>query len=102
MSVEFLKKIRNTEKECEKKLKVAESTKQNAIMEAEKVSILKVRDTDIQARLEAEKIIASIKDRVEQEYVKMLNESELENNNLKEKTRKIKKQALEYILSTIM
>ena len=102
MSIEFLKKIRNTEKECEKKLKVAESTKQNAIMEAEKVSILKVRDTDIQARLEAEKIIASIKDRVEQEYVKMLNESELENNNLKEKTRKIKKQALEYILSTIM
>ena len=102
MSIEFLKKIRNTEKECEKKLKVAESTKQNAIMEAEKVSILKVRDTDIQARLEAEKIIASIKDRVEQEYVKMLNESELENNNLKEKTRKIKKQALEYILSIIM
>lgn len=102
MSVDFLKKIRNTEKECEKKLKVAESTKQNAIMEAEKVSILKVRDTDIQARLEAEKIIASIKDRVEQEYVKMLNESELENNNLKEKTRKIKKQAFDYILSIIM
>lgn len=102
MSVEFLKKIRNTEKECEKKLKSAESTKQTAIMEAEKVSILKVRDIDIQARLEAEKIIASIKDRVEQEYVKMLNESELENNNLKEKTRKIKKQALDYILSMIM
>jgi len=102
MSVEFLKKIRNTEKECEKKLKIAESTKQNAIMEAEKVAILKVRDTDIQARLEAEKIIASIKNRVEQEYVKMLNESELENNNLKEKTRKVKKQALDYILSIIM
>ncbi len=101
MSVEFLKVIRETEKKCEQKLKKAETSKQNAIMEAEKSAVLRVRDTEIQAKEEADKILSSVGDRVEKEYVKVLNIFEEEQNKLKEKAKKIEKKAVDYILSNI-
>ena len=101
MSVEFLKVIRETEKKCEQKLKNAETSKQDAIMEAEKSAVLRIRDAEIQAKEEADKILSSVGDKVEKEYVKILNIFEEEQNKLKEKAKKIEKKAVDYILSNI-
>jgi vacuolar-type H+-ATPase subunit H len=101
MSVEFLKVIRETEKKCEQKLKKAETSKQNAIMDAEKSAVLRVRDAEIQAKEEANKILSNVGDQVEKEYVKVLNIFEEEQNKLKEKAKKIEKKAVDYILSNI-
>ena len=101
MSVEFLKDIRETEKKCEEKLKKAETTKQNAIMEAEKSAVLRIKDAEIQAKEEADKILSNVEDRVEKEYIKVLNIFEEEQNKLKEKAKKIEKKAVDYILSNI-
>ena len=102
MSVEFLKTIRETERECEQDIKNAETTKQNALMEAEKKTVLKIRDTEIQAREEANKILSDVKDRSEKEYVKMLNLYEEEQNELKAKAKKQEKKAIDFILEEIM
>ena len=101
MSVEFLKTIRETERECEQKIKNAETEKQNALMEAEKQAVLSIRESEIQAKEEATKILSGVKDRVEEEYVKMLNIFEEEQNKLKERAKKVDKQAIDLILSNI-
>jgi len=101
MSVEFLKNIRETEKKCEQKLKKAETSKQNAIMEAEKSVVLRIRDAEIQAKEKANQILSSVEERVEKEYVKILNIFEEEQNKLKEKAKKIEKKAVDYIISNI-
>ena len=101
MSVEFLKVIRETEKKCEEKLKKAEASKQTAIMEAEKAAVLKVRDAEIQAKEEANKMLSNVGNRVEKEYIKTLNVFEEEQNKLKEKAKKIEKKAVDFILSNI-
>jgi vacuolar-type H+-ATPase subunit H len=101
MGVEFLKIIRETEKKCEQKLKKAETSKQNALMEAEKSAVLRIRDAEIQAKEEADKILSSVGDKVEKEYIKVLNIFEEEQNKLKEKAKKIEKKAVDYILSNI-
>lgn len=102
MSVDFLKTIRDTEKECEQDIKNAESSKQNAIMEAEKKAVLKIRDVEIRAKEEADKILSGVKDRVEKEYVKMLNSFEEEQNELKTKAKKLEKKAIEIIFAEIV
>jgi len=102
MSVDFLKTIRETERECEQDIKNAETTKQNALMEAEKKTVLKIRDTEIQAKEEATKILSGVKDRIEKEYVKMLNLYEEEQNELKAKAKKQEKKAIDFILTEVM
>ncbi|MCK5141570.1 MAG: hypothetical protein KAQ70_05200 [Candidatus Heimdallarchaeota archaeon] len=102
MSVDFLKTIRKTERECEQDIKNAETTKQNALMEAEKKTVLKIRDTEIQAKEEATKILSSVKERIDKEYVKMLNLYEEEQNELKAKAKKQEKKAIDFILEEIM
>ncbi len=101
MSVEFLKIIRETEKKCEQKLKKAEASKQNTIMEAEKKAVLRIRDAEIQAKEEADKILSNVGNKVEKEYTKILNVFEEEQNKLKEKAKKIEKKAVDYILTNI-
>jgi len=101
MSVEFLKTIRETERECEQKIKNAETEKQTALMEAEKQAVLSVRESEIQAKEEASKILSGVKSQVEKEYVKMLNKFEEEQNELKERAKKVDKQAVDLILSNI-
>ena len=102
MSVDFLKTIRETERECEQDIKNAETAKQNALMEAEKKAVLKIRDTEIQAKEKATKILSDVKDRVEKEYVKMLNSYEEEQNELKAKAKKQEKKAIDFILAEIL
>jgi vacuolar-type H+-ATPase subunit H len=102
MSVDFLKTIRETERECEQDIKNAETTKQNALMEAEKKTVLKIRDTEIQAKEEATKILSGVRDRVEKEYVKMLNLFEEEQNELKAKAKIQEKKAVDFVLEEIM
>ena len=102
MSVDFLKTIRETERECEQDIKNAETTKQNALMEAEKKTVLKIRDTEIQAKEEATKILSGVKDRIDKEYVKILNLYEEEQNELKAKAKKQEKNAIDFILEEIM
>ncbi|MCK5304079.1 MAG: hypothetical protein KAJ72_02445 [Candidatus Heimdallarchaeota archaeon] len=102
MSVDFLKTIRETERECEQDIKNAETTKQNALMEAEKNTVLKIRDTEIQAKEEATKILSGVKDRIDKEYVKILNLYEEEQNELKAKAKKQEKNAIDFILEEIM
>ncbi|MCG3224603.1 MAG: hypothetical protein H7647_09070 [Candidatus Heimdallarchaeota archaeon] len=102
MSVDFLKTIRETERECEQDIKNAETTKQNALMEAEKKTVLKIRDIEIQAKEEATKILSGVKDRVEKEYVKMLNLFEEEQNELKAKAKIQEKKAADFVLEEIM
>ena len=102
MSVDFLKTIRETERECEQDIKNTETAKQNAIMDAEKKAVLKVRDTEIQAKEEATKILSGIKDRVEKEYVKLLNSYEEEQNELKSQAKKQEKKAIDFILTEVM
>lgn len=102
MSVDFLKTIRETEKECEQKIKNAQEEKHNAIMEAEKKSVLKLRDVEIQAKEEATKILSGVKDRVENEYAKMLNSYEQEQNELKTKAKKQEKKAIDFVLTEIL
>jgi vacuolar-type H+-ATPase subunit H len=102
MSVDFLKTIRETERECEQDIKNAETTKQNALMEAEKKTVLKIRDIEIQAKEEATKILSGVKDRVEKEYVKMLNLFEEEQNELKAKAKIQEKKAVDFVLEEIM
>ena len=102
MSVDFLKTIRETERECEQDIKNAETTKQNALMEAEKKTVLNIRDTEIQAKEEATKILSGVKDRIDKEYVKILNLYEEEQNELKAKAKKQEKNAIDFILEEIM
>lgn len=102
MSVDFLKTIRKTERECEQDIKNAETAKQNALMEAEKKTVLKVRDAEIQAKEEATKILSGVKDRIEEEYIKMLNLFEEEQNEFKTKAKKQEKKAIDFILAEIM
>ncbi|MBY8999932.1 MAG: hypothetical protein KGD64_03370 [Candidatus Heimdallarchaeota archaeon] len=102
MSVDFLKTIRETERDCEQDIKNAEMAKQNAVMEAEKRTVLKVRDAEIQAREEASKILADVKDRTEKEFVKMLNSFEEEQNEFKAKAKKQEKKAIDFIITEIM
>ena len=102
MSVDFLKTIRETERESEQDIKNAETTKQNALMEAEKKTVLKIRDTEIQAKEEATKILSGVKDRIDKEYVKILNLYEEEQNELKAKAKKQEKNAIDFILEEIM
>ena len=102
MSVDFLKTIRETERECEQKIKNAESAKNEAIMEAEKNAVLKIRDREIKAKEEADKILSGVKERVDKEYVALLNKFEEEQNKLKEKAKKIEKKAVDFLVSTIM
>ena len=101
MSVEFLKTIRKTERECEQKIKNAEAEKQTAMMEAEKQAVLSIRESEIQAKEEATKILSGVKDRVENEYVKMLNLFEEEQNKLKERAKKAGKEAIDLVLSNV-
>ena len=101
MSIEFLKTIRETERECEQKIKNAEDDKQTALMEAEKQAVLSIRESEIQANEEANKILSGVKSRVEKEYVKMLNIFEEDQNELKERAKKVDKQAIDLILSNI-
>ncbi|MCG3221211.1 MAG: hypothetical protein H7641_07510 [Candidatus Heimdallarchaeota archaeon] len=102
MSVDFLKTLRDTERECEEKIKKAETDKDEAIMEAEKKAVLKLRDKEIKAKEEANKILSGVKGRVDKEYATMLNKFEEEQNELKEKAKKIEKKATDFVVSTIM
>lgn len=102
MSVDFLKTIRETERECEQDIKNAETAKQTALMEAEKKAVLKIRDTEIHAKEEANEILSNVKDRIEKEYVKMLNSYEEKQNELKAKAKQHEKQAIDFILTEIM
>ncbi|MEE9409306.1 MAG: hypothetical protein V3V41_00070 [Candidatus Heimdallarchaeota archaeon] len=101
MSIEFLKSIRETERDCEQKIKNTESEKEIALMEAEKHAVLRIRDSEIQAKEETSKILSGVKNRVEKEYVKMLNVFEEEQNQLKAKSKNIDKKAIDLIQSTI-
>ena len=102
MSVDFLKTIRETERDCEQDIKNAEMAKQDALMEAEKRAVLKVRDAEIQAREEASKILSSVKDRTEKEYIKLLNSYEEEQNEFKAKAKKQEKKAIDFIITETM
>ncbi len=102
MSVEFLKKIRKTERDCEEKIKQTEASKQNTILEAEKTSVLKVRDAEIQAKEEANKVLSSVDGRVEKEFAAMNKEFEENQNKLKGKAKKIEKEAIETVLSEVL
>ena len=102
MSVEFLKKIRKTERDCEEKIKQTEVSKQNTILEAEKTSVLKVRDAEIQAKEEANKVLSSVDGRVEKEFTAMNKEFEENQNKLKEKAKKIEKEAIETVISEVL
>ena len=102
MSVEFLKKIRKTERDCEEKIKQAEASKQNAVLEAEKTSVLKIRDAEIQAKEEADKVLSGVSDRVEKEFAVMNKEFEENQNKLKEKAKKIEKEAIDIVLSEVL
>ncbi|MHA1952377.1 MAG: hypothetical protein ACXAAM_01235 [Candidatus Heimdallarchaeaceae archaeon] len=102
MSVDFLKTIRDTERECEEKIKKAETDKNEAIMEAEKKAVLKLRDQEIKAKEEANKILSGVKGRVDKEYATMLNKFEEEQNELKEKAKQIEKKATDFVVSIIM
>jgi len=102
MSVEFLKIIRKVERDCEDKIKKAEVKKDNAIMEAEKDSVLQVRDAEIQAKEEASKLLSGVKGRVEKEFTLMDKEFEEEKSKLDEKAKKTEKKAVELILSEIL
>ncbi|MCG3226456.1 MAG: hypothetical protein H7645_06010 [Candidatus Heimdallarchaeota archaeon] len=102
MSVDFLKTIRDTERECEEKIKKAEIDKNEAIMEAEKKAVLKLRDKEIKVKEEANKILSGVKERIDKEYAIMLNKFEKEQNELKEKAKQIEKKATDFIVSTIM
>ena len=102
MSVDFLKTIRDTERECAEKIKKTETDKDEAIMEAEKKAVLKLRDKEIKVKEEANKILSGVKGRVDKEYATMLNKFEEEQNELKEKAKKIEKKATDFVVSTIM
>ena len=102
MSVKFLKTIREIERDCEQKIKAAETTKNEAVMEAEKKSVLKLRDVEIHAKEEANKILSGVKGRVEKEYVKMLNIFEENQNELKNKAKKLEKEAIDIVLSKVL
>ena len=95
MSVDFLKTIRDKERECEQKIKKTESEKDEAIMEAEKQAVLQIRDKEIKAKEKANKVLSGVKTRVDKEYVSMLNKFEEEQNKLKEKAKQIEKKAYE-------
>ncbi len=102
MSIEFLKTIRETEKVCEKKLEQAEKAKQNAIEEAEKQQTLKLREAENSAKSDAENIIAEIKTKIEQQYIKALNDFEQEQSLIKEKAKKIEEKAIDIVLKTVL
>ena len=102
MSVEFLKTIRKIERDCEEKIKKAESARDNALMGAEKDSVLKIRDAEIQAREEADKLLNGVQGRVEKEFASMDKEFEEEKTKLNEKAKQIEKKAVELILSEIL
>ena len=102
MSVEFLKTIRKIERECEEKIKKAEVTKDNAIMDAEKNSVLKIRDAEIQAKEEADKLLKGVSGRVEKEFASMDKGFEAEKIKLDEKAKVVEKKAIDLILSEIL
>ena len=102
MSVDFLKTIRDTERKCEEKIKKAEIDKNEVIMETEKKAVLKLRDKEIKAKEEVNKILSGIKGRIDKEYVTMLNKFEEEQNELKEKAKQKEKKAIDFVVSTIM
>ncbi|MHA1198264.1 MAG: hypothetical protein ACTSQF_02835 [Candidatus Heimdallarchaeaceae archaeon] len=102
MSIEFLKTIRKVERDCEEKIKKTESAKDSAIMGAEKDSVLKVRDAEIQAKEEANKLLSGVQGRVEKEFASMDKEFEEEKIKLNEKAKKQEKKAIEFILSEIL
>ncbi len=102
MSVEFLKTIRKVERDCEDKIKKAENTKDAAIMDAEKDSVLKIREAEIQVKEEADKLLFGVKGRVEKEFAAMDKEFEEEKSKLDEKAKKTEKKAVELILSEIL
>lgn len=102
MSVEFLKIIRETEKKCEQKLKKAEASKQNTIMEAEKKAVLRIRDAEIQAKEEADKVLSGVEGRVEKEFATMNKGFEESQSKLKEKAKKIEKEAIDKVLTEVL
>ncbi|NPD87101.1 MAG: hypothetical protein HGN29_00150 [Asgard group archaeon] len=102
MSVDFLKTIRDTERECEEKIKKAETAKNESIMEAEKKAVLNLRDKEIKAKEAANKILSEVKGRVDKEYATMLNRFEEEQNELKEKAKQKEKKAIDFVVSTVM
>ena len=102
MSVEFLKTIRKIERDCEEKIKKAEIARDNAIMDAEKNSVLQIRDAEIQAKEEADKLLSGVKGRVEKEFASMDKEFEDEKKKLDDKAKETEKKAIEVVLSTIL
>lgn len=102
MSVESLKNIRKIERDCEERIKKAEATKDSAIMDAEKNSVLQLKDLEIQAKEEADKILSGVNDRVNKEFLSMDKEFEEEKNKLDEKAKKLEKKAIEIIFSGIL
>ncbi|MHA1707662.1 MAG: hypothetical protein ACTSYV_01040 [Candidatus Heimdallarchaeaceae archaeon] len=102
MSIKILKSIREVERECEQKIKKAETAKHTALMEAEKEAVLKVRNAEIHAQEEASKILSGVKEKVEREYVNKLNIYEEAQNNLKNKMKEIEKKAIDLVISKIV
>ena len=102
MSVEFLKIIRKTERDCEEKIKQTEASKQNAILEAEKTSVLKVRDAEIQAKEEDEKILSCSEDIFEKEIASMNKKFEVNKNKFNEKAKQVEKIAIDVVLSEVL
>ena len=102
MSVEFLKEIRKVERDCEEKIKKAETAKDSAVMDAEKNSVLQVRNAEILAKEEAESILSCIQDRIKDEFATMDKEFKEEKNKLDEKAKKTEKKAVEVIFSEVL
>ena len=102
MSVESLKAIRKVERDCEEKINKAKVAKDSAIMDAEKDSVLKVKDAEIQAKEEADKLLSGVKERVEKEFVSMDKKFEEEKTKLADIAKKKEKKALDLILLDIL
>ncbi len=102
MSIEFLKTIRKTERDCEEKIKKAEAAKERAIMDAEKEGVLQIRDAGINANEIASKILSDVKTRIEKEFVSLDKEFETIKSKLDEKAKKSEKKAVDLILSEIL
>lgn len=102
MSVEFLKTIRKTERDCEEKIKKAEAAKERAIMNAEKDSVLQIRDAGVNANEVASKILSEVKTRIDKEFASLDKEFETTKSKLEEKAKKSEKKAIDLILSEIL
>jgi vacuolar-type H+-ATPase subunit H len=102
MSVEFLKTIRKIERDCEEKIKKAKASRDSAIMDAEKDSVLKIRDAEINAKEEADKLLSGVKGRIDKAFDSMDKEFENKKQKLDEIAKKVEKNAIELILSEIL